>query len=736
MIDKNMSRHGFLFADDKGPWSTDRLTKILTNESSKRMGFRMTVSEYRHIAIAIDREFIRGASAEADEDDEEDDDIHDLMAAHNSKTAIARYARREELLKGLTPDSINAFRPVSDKWQMFYKLISRRQFPATPKAMRSEWNLDETAVSERMTEALKRMYGHGAKFKTEEQKQAVISTAMGTTQLFVILPTGQGKSLTFMLPALQSHAQTTVVITPLVALAEDMLRRCKEIGIDAIIYRGSHARRARIVIIVTETAVSGSCIQFIRDLHLTKSLDRIVFDECHKLLHDQGFRPKLAAIKDICIEVQLVYLTATFPPTMLNQYKEAMCLKEPQFIRLVGHKLQTRYDVAVLNTERFDQLADERIQIALTLCEDTDKVLVFCRSKKMSEMWAKRWECSSFNSDTIKKKDVLEAWTSGLMFATGSLGAGVDIMGIRTVIHIGEPYGMINFDQEVGRGGRSGEHVQSLTLLSDDEMNKIQQRRAQTLSHDDQAMHEFLTTTQCRRTKMSMYLNGEEHEASCVSLTAELCDNCKLSLSSTPIGKRRATDDENLERRVRQRHSYERRRSDLQASMIDEAERLENVMTRNNILQRCCSVCWLLYNEEVSHDERSCEYLEQALGMKYSTFRGRYLNYEEYSCCYKCSLPQRLCGKVESRTCTRRDVIIPLIIIGYLRQRESGLQQVFDNIFDGRMFGNVQDYAEWVGRKERWLGHEGTNGFKIFECIIKEMERTSEERELARILQG
>jgi superfamily II DNA helicase RecQ len=89
-------------------------------------------------------------------------------------------------------------------------------------------------------------------------------------------------------------------------------------------------------------------------------------------------------------------------------------------------------------------------------------------------------------------------WTSGLMFATGSLGAGVDIMKIRTVIHLNEPYGMIDFDQEVGRGGRSEEHVRSLTLLSEDEMVEIHARNVHTLSRDQQTMHKFLTTNQCR----------------------------------------------------------------------------------------------------------------------------------------------------------------------------------------------------------------------------------------------
>ena len=410
MIDPLLARHGFLFADNNGPWSTERLTKVLTRETSKRLGFRMTVQEYRHVAIAIDREFIRGSSAEADEgdEDEEDNDVHDLMAAHSTKLANARYARMGGLSKGLTPKSINIYRTVSDKWQKWYKLESRQNTSTKIKAAKIEPDSDEAAVAERMTKALQTMYGANAKFKTEKQQSAVLSTAMGINQLFVILPTGQGKSLTFMLPAMQSHAQTTIVITPLVALAEDMLWRCKATGIDTIIYGRGSLRSARIVVIVTETAISGSCIQFIRDLHLTKSLDRIVFDECHKLLHDQTFRPKLAAIKDICVEVQLVYLTATFPPTMLEKYKEAMCLNEPQFIRLVGHKLHTRYDVVVLDTEKFDQLADERIQNALALCEGTEKVLVFCRSKNMSEIWAKRWECQWFNSDTMNKAVVLE----------------------------------------------------------------------------------------------------------------------------------------------------------------------------------------------------------------------------------------------------------------------------------------------------------------------------------------
>ena len=171
MIDPLLARHGFLFADNNRPWSTERLTKVLTRETSKRLGFRMTVQEYRHVAIAIDREFIRGSSAEPDEEDEEDgdDDIHDLMAAHSTKLANARYARMGGLSKGLTPESINLYRTVSDKWQRWYKLESRSKSSLKVKAVKTEPDSQEPAVAERMTKALQTIYGFNAKFKTAEQ---------------------------------------------------------------------------------------------------------------------------------------------------------------------------------------------------------------------------------------------------------------------------------------------------------------------------------------------------------------------------------------------------------------------------------------------------------------------------------------------------------------------------------------------------------------------------------------
>lgn len=92
MINPSIPRNGFLFGDENGPWSMDIQTKAFIREStSSVMAFRITTADYRHISIAIDRKFIRGEEAEIYED--EGDDPNDLMSAHSTRTANARYGR-------------------------------------------------------------------------------------------------------------------------------------------------------------------------------------------------------------------------------------------------------------------------------------------------------------------------------------------------------------------------------------------------------------------------------------------------------------------------------------------------------------------------------------------------------------------------------------------------------------------------------------------------------------------
>ena len=58
-----------------------------------------------------------------------------------------------------------------------------------------------------------------------------------------MLPTGAGKSLVYVLPAMlraeRNAPGVTVVVTPLLSLLADQLRRCDEMGVDAEAWSGA-----------------------------------------------------------------------------------------------------------------------------------------------------------------------------------------------------------------------------------------------------------------------------------------------------------------------------------------------------------------------------------------------------------------------------------------------------------------------------------------------------------------
>jgi ATP-dependent DNA helicase RecQ len=112
------------------------------------------------------------------------------------------------------------------------------------------------------------------------------------------------------------------------------------------------------------------------------------------------------------------------------------------------------------------------------------------------------------------------------MLATGALGVGVNVDGILWVFHWGMPTGLIEFDQEVGRGGRGGELVRSVILLSES-MFKQQLRAMPLKLEENQAgLRNFITGLDCRRKEMSRFFGGEDEVHDCEVINGEVCDRC------------------------------------------------------------------------------------------------------------------------------------------------------------------------------------------------------------------
>jgi superfamily II DNA helicase RecQ len=70
------------------------------------------------------------------------------------------------------------------------------------------------------------MYGDSAAFRGL-QESALRAIIKNKSPMLVIMGTGAGKSLLFMLLARTVSAGTTVVVTPLISLQDDLADRCR-----------------------------------------------------------------------------------------------------------------------------------------------------------------------------------------------------------------------------------------------------------------------------------------------------------------------------------------------------------------------------------------------------------------------------------------------------------------------------------------------------------------------------
>ena len=129
-----------------------------------------------------------------------------------------------------------------------------------------------------------------AGFTCPEQGIALEHVLLGKTSVFLIGPTGMGKSAVFLIPAMAEREKMTIVLVPLSGLRYDFARRCTKLSVPCIEWSERQQREAAIVMVSPENAkkrdFSNWCTH---NAHLGK-ISRIVVDEGHLLPCHQSFR--------------------------------------------------------------------------------------------------------------------------------------------------------------------------------------------------------------------------------------------------------------------------------------------------------------------------------------------------------------------------------------------------------------------------------------------------------------
>jgi superfamily II DNA helicase RecQ len=707
----------YVWADEQGPWKTERLTRVLKRETGKRLGVKLHTLDYRHAAVGIGRvvvgeSFSRGyqdevGEVEEAEVDEEEESALELQNARTTAMGVGNYSVPIDIVKHLSVRSIEAFRPLSMLWHCFLGVdggegAQQGAWKGVDTAKRAEKRsrsgCDDEAGDERLvirqkahrvqdsrSEAIRRamqqvLGQEEVRFRSTQQEQALHAVLDAQTPLVVVLPTGGGKSLLFTVPACIDPSGVTVVVVPYRALIDDLVKRIQDCGIDCLEWKYGESNPAAVVVVSADLAgditSNGNFLSYANMLVSKGLLRRVVIDEAHLIFTSSDWRPKLATLRNLRLLLcPIVLLTATLPPVREEELGESMLIRCAKYIRANTVRPNTRYFVSWCEQ-------GEAQETAIAMCrrqqrrlgERSEKGVVYCRSKQQCEAIAEELECGYYHAGVVDRVERLEAWLreGGLIVATSALGTGVDFPGIVFILHVGMPWSMIDFAQESGRGGRAGERVDSVIVVEDGEVERMMKQKEGEL--DVQAMGLFIIGSGCRRGLMSSYLDGKQ--INCNDIESAGCDRCGEGV---------------------------REWQDSQEKASVEWQQVQEFMDE---VREGCAVCCIL-SEAGSEDWRNhrvlqCTAYEGVTGREVDWFRRGMCDRGGSHSCRRCWVSQKYCATGEdiSNRCQWPNVVVP--VVRAIAGLEKGVEIIRQCGFRGELGGDWKEYGAWLGKRHNY----------------------------------
>lgn len=397
------------------------------------------------------------------------------------------------------------------------------------------------------------------------QLEAINATLSGK-DVFVLMPTGGGKSLCYQLPAIVKSGETrgvTIVISPLLSLMQDQVEHLRAWHIQAFYINGECTAAQKRVIMdglresrveefiqllyVTPEMLSKN-VMMIREferLYNRGKLARLVIDEAHCVSqwgHD--FRPDYKQLGDVrrrFPKVPVMALTATATQNVKVDVIHNLGITKCEEFKQSFNR--PNLDYTVILKEKGLGVLDHMVNIIDE--EYADKTgIVYCLSrkkcesiaKKLSEVYKIKARHYHAGMPAAEKAKVQGLWQSGeikVIVATIAFGMGIDKPDVRFVIHHSIPKSLEGYYQETGRAGRDGKKsgcylyygygdTYQLKKMIDDGEGSVEQKERQ---------HRMLRNvvqfcenrSDCRRVQILSYFSEQFPREECNAT----CDNCR-----------------------------------------------------------------------------------------------------------------------------------------------------------------------------------------------------------------
>ena len=410
-----------------------------------------------------------------------------------------------------------------------------------------------------MYDILQKYFGYTTFYPLQEE---IIREALKRRDIFVLMPTGGGKSLCYQLPAMIFEG-ITIVFSPLIALMKDQVDGLLADGIPAVFINSSLsyeeiAKRRRdlcsnaikILYIAPERLVMPEFLQFLQGLKVSL----FAIDESHCISewgHD--FRPEyrqLKTLKEKFPDVPVMALTATATPRVQEDIISHLRLPECRVFKASFNRKNLYYQIRpkehpyhqilqYLETRRAVLFSLRSMQ-AMPLSEaKNDSGIIYCQSRKTADSLAASLQSDGYralpyhagltpevrneNQERFIRDDV------EIIVATIAFGMGIDKPNVRYVIHYDLPKSIEGYYQETGRAGRDGLRSDCILFFSYGDKFKIEHFIEQKEDEKDREaayrqlreLVQYCESHVCRRRVLLAYFGERYEEPNCGH-----CDVC------------------------------------------------------------------------------------------------------------------------------------------------------------------------------------------------------------------
>lgn len=310
-----------------------------------------------------------------------------------------------------------------------------------------------------------------------------INAVMSQHDVFVVLPTGGGKSLIFQLPAIAVPHAVTVVIMPLVSLIADQVDHMTRAGVactclvgevskaqQKLVFESIKTGQVKLVYVTPERVVKSPLLQALfHELNAQNRLVRFVIDEAHCVsTMGHSFREDYLGLKILRTEfpnIPILALTATATGAVVADVQAQLGINHPATVTIQGSLDRPNLGWEVREKKSRTVTADI-IRVIKSEYHDGSSGIVYCLSQKACEVLSKELTEAGIRAgyyhaklSASDKDSVQSAWMRDdlqVICATIAFGMGINKPNVRFVIHHSMPKSMENLYQEQGRAGRDG----------------------------------------------------------------------------------------------------------------------------------------------------------------------------------------------------------------------------------------------------------------------------------------